>query len=106
MILDGTDVGKTSLSVRYCQDMFYDQAAPTVGGSFLSKSLFVLKPCFTKSLTSYTRMIQGRKAKLQIWDTAGQERFRSLVNTIHYSTIYENNNFRRHPCTIEEQTQR
>ena len=36
------DVGKTSLAVRYCQNMFYDQAAPTVGGSFLSKNVFVL----------------------------------------------------------------
>merc|ERR1712224_564266 len=62
-LLGTTAVGKTSLSVRFCQNMFYEQAAPTIGGSFLCKTMH----------------IQGSTVKLEIWDTAGQERFRSLA---------------------------
>jgi len=55
-------VGKTSLILRYCQDIFNDQHVSTLQASFLEKRLNI-----------------GRKRiTLAIWDTAGQERFHAL----------------------------
>ena len=63
VILGATDVGKTSLAVRYCNNEFLAQTATTIGASFLIKKL----------------ALDGKRLTLQIWDTAGQERFRSMA---------------------------
>eukprot|EP01101_Sappina_pedata_P013139 TRINITY_DN9430_c0_g1_i1.p1 TRINITY_DN9430_c0_g1~~TRINITY_DN9430_c0_g1_i1.p1 ORF type:complete len:223 (+),score=53.00 TRINITY_DN9430_c0_g1_i1:85-753(+) len=63
VVLGDTGVGKTSMSLRYVQDLFPDTTNPTVGASFLTKRI----------------VIDDTKMKLQIWDTAGQERFRTLA---------------------------
>jgi len=62
-IIGDTDVGKTSLSTRYCVGEFPENSTPTIGASFLQKRLTV----------------DGSEIHLQIWDTAGQERFRSMA---------------------------
>jgi len=64
VILGATDVGKTSLTMRYCHGTFNHPTSATIGASFLQKRI-VLK--------------DGNKMTLQIWDTAGQERFRSMA---------------------------
>ncbi len=62
-IIGDTDVGKTSISSRYCHGEFPENSTPTIGASFLQK-----------------RVVQGgTEISLQIWDTAGQERFRSMA---------------------------
>lgn len=62
-IIGDTDVGKTSLSMRYCHGEFPENSTPTIGASFLQR-----------------RVVQsGTEINLQIWDTAGQERFRSMA---------------------------
>ena len=63
-IIGDSDVGKTSLSTRFCHGEFPENATPTIGASFLQKRV----------------VIQNCEINLQIWDTAGQERFRSMVN--------------------------
>lgn len=65
VIIGATDVGKTSITMRYCHGSFTTPTAATIGASFLQKRILVgpLK----------------RKMTLQIWDTAGQERFRSMA---------------------------
>lgn len=63
VLLGDTGVGKTSIALRYCQNVFYSRLNPTIGASFLTKAI----------------VVDGVKIKLQIWDTAGQERFRSLA---------------------------
>jgi len=55
-------VGKTSLTLRYCEDKFNDKHITTLQASFLNKKLNV----------------GGKKVNLSIWDTAGQERFHAL----------------------------
>jgi len=55
-------VGKTSLTLRYCENTFNDKHITTIQASFLKKVL----------------NIDGKKATLAIWDTAGQERFHAL----------------------------
>eukprot|EP01102_Stenamoeba_stenopodia_P011201 TRINITY_DN3423_c0_g2_i10.p1 TRINITY_DN3423_c0_g2~~TRINITY_DN3423_c0_g2_i10.p1 ORF type:complete len:213 (+),score=33.27 TRINITY_DN3423_c0_g2_i10:325-963(+) len=55
-------VGKTSLTLRYCENTFNDKHITTIQASFLKKML----------------NIDGKKVTLAIWDTAGQERFHAL----------------------------
>jgi small GTP-binding protein len=62
-IIGDTDVGKTSLSTRFCHGEFPENATPTIGASFLQKRL----------------SFDSCEINLQIWDTAGQERFRSMA---------------------------
>lgn len=62
VVVGDTDVGKTSLALRYCHDKVPLDTTPTIGASFLQKRL----------------MIDDVEVLLQIWDTAGQERFRSM----------------------------
>lgn len=62
-IIGDTDVGKTSLSTRYCHGEFPENSTPTIGASFLQRRVTV----------------DNVEISLQIWDTAGQERFRSMA---------------------------
>jgi small GTP-binding protein len=62
-IIGDTDVGKTSLSMRYCHGDFPDNTTPTIGASFLQRKV----------------LIDNTEISLQIWDTAGQESFRSMA---------------------------
>ena len=56
-------VGKSCIMSRFVSDTFADEGSPTLGVSFLSKSIKVFE----------------KEVKLNIWDTAGQERFSSLT---------------------------
>jgi small GTP-binding protein len=62
-IIGDTDVGKTSLSTRFCHSEFPTNSTPTIGASFLQKRV----------------LVDNIEISLQIWDTAGQERFRSMA---------------------------
>mmetsp|Transcript_1590 Transcript_1590/g.2627 ORF Transcript_1590/g.2627 Transcript_1590/m.2627 type:complete len:198 (+) Transcript_1590:198-791(+) len=62
-IIGDTNVGKTSLSTRYCHGEFPGNSTPTIGASFLQRRVIV----------------DNTEMSLQIWDTAGQERFRSMA---------------------------
>ncbi|PRP76595.1 ras-related protein Rab-21-like [Planoprotostelium fungivorum] len=55
-------VGKTSLVMRYCQNVFNDKQNSTVQASFQNKRL----------------NLDGHRINLAVWDTAGQERFHAL----------------------------
>jgi len=63
VILGDTGVGKTSIVLQYVESRFSVMSSPTIGASFLSKTIWV----------------DGSRCRLQLWDTAGQERFRSLA---------------------------
>ena len=58
-------VGKSSLTIRFVSNHFKEHGQPTIGASFLSKTL---------SLQT------GGSIKYNIWDTAGQEKYRSLAS--------------------------
>ncbi|MCL7042348.1 hypothetical protein MKW94_025567, partial [Papaver nudicaule] len=62
VLLGDGRVGKTSLVLRYVNNVFSDQQQATVQASFLTKRI----------------LIQGLPITLSIWDTAGQERFHAL----------------------------
>jgi small GTP-binding protein len=56
-------VGKSCILSRFVSNTFDEHGSPTLGVSFLSKTLKVME----------------KDVKLNIWDTAGQERFSSLT---------------------------
>ena len=62
ILIGDSYVGKTSLIIRFCDDIFDGSGTATVGID--TKTKFVKR--------------KEKKIELQIWDTAGQERFRSL----------------------------
>eukprot|EP01099_Mayorella_cantabrigiensis_P007637 TRINITY_DN685_c0_g1_i1.p1 TRINITY_DN685_c0_g1~~TRINITY_DN685_c0_g1_i1.p1 ORF type:complete len:208 (-),score=44.27 TRINITY_DN685_c0_g1_i1:27-650(-) len=63
VLLGNAGVGKTSLALRYVQDVYQVDQTSTIGASFMTKRIYV----------------DSQNIKLQIWDTAGQERFRSMA---------------------------
>jgi Ras-related protein Rab-1A len=65
IIIGDPSVGKSSLLLRYVDDIYEESYICTIGVDFKIKSLNV----------------NGKKVKLQIWDTAGQERFKPITQT-------------------------
>uniref|UniRef100_A0A6B2EHB6 Ras-related protein Rab-1 n=1 Tax=Phlebotomus kandelakii TaxID=1109342 RepID=A0A6B2EHB6_9DIPT len=67
LVLGDSNVGKTCIVHRYCDERYYDTYISTIGIDFKQKLI----------------NLDGVPVKLQIWDTAGQERFRTLT-TAYY----------------------
>ncbi|CAM1301691.1 Uncharacterised protein g3044 [Pycnogonum litorale] len=67
LVLGDSNVGKTCIVHRFCDERFYDTYISTIGIDFKQKII----------------NLDGTPIKLQIWDTAGQERFRTLT-TAYY----------------------
>ena len=63
LLVGNSDVGKSSLILRYVDQIWNDVFVPTIGVDFKVKSL----------------EIENKSIKLQIWDTAGQERFKNIT---------------------------
>ena len=63
LLLGNSNVGKSSLFLRFVDDIWNDAFVPTIGVDFKIK----------------TFEIDSKKIKMQIWDTAGQERFKNIV---------------------------
>lgn len=63
MLVGDSDVGKSSLMLRYVEEYFLTSHLATIG---LENKVKILN-------------IRNFIIKLQVWDTAGQERFRSLT---------------------------
>ena len=65
LLLGNSDVGKSSLILRYVDQVWSDTFVPTIGVDFKVKTL----------------EIDNKQIKMQIWDTAGQERFRNVISS-------------------------
>ena len=65
LLLGNSDVGKSSIILRYVDQTWSDIFVPTIGVDFKVKTLEIDK----------------KNVKMQIWDTAGQERFRTVVSS-------------------------
>ena len=72
LLIGSSGVGKSSLLIRYCDDIFSDSYSSTIGVDFRVKTIVLPK--------------NNKKAKLQIWDTAGQERFRCITKAYYRGT--------------------
>ena len=67
LLLGNSDVGKSSLLLRYVDSVWNDAFVPTIGVDFKVKTL----------------TINEKKVKMQIWDTAGQERFKNIISSYY-----------------------
>ena len=63
LLLGNSNVGKSSLFLRFVDDIWNDTFVPTIGVDFKIKTFY----------------IDEKKIKMQIWDTAGQERFKNII---------------------------
>ncbi|KAI5192842.1 Ras-related protein Rab-1A [Nematocida sp. AWRm77] len=63
LMVGSSGVGKTSIVMKYTEDIYKDTYRSTIGVDFRLKTISV----------------DGETVKLQLWDTAGQERFRSIT---------------------------
>ena len=65
LLIGNSAVGKSSLLLRFSDNIFNESFLPTIGVDFKIR---------TFDLT-------GKTVKLQIWDTAGQERFKTITSS-------------------------
>eukprot|EP00124_Ichthyophonus_hoferi_P004645 Ihof_evm4s538 gene=Ihof_evmTU4s538 len=63
LLIGDSSTGKSSLLMRFSDDVFEGDLNPTIGVDFKAKVI----------------NIDNKQVKLTIWDTAGQERFRTLT---------------------------
>eukprot|EP00920_Eleutheroschizon_duboscqi_P020620 GHVT01048762.1.p1 GENE.GHVT01048762.1~~GHVT01048762.1.p1 ORF type:complete len:213 (-),score=49.12 GHVT01048762.1:262-900(-) len=67
LLIGDSNVGKSSLLLRFTDDQFNPQQLATIGVDFKIKYVSVGSKC----------------VKLAVWDTAGQERFRTLTSSYY-----------------------
>uniref|UniRef100_A0A3Q2QRZ1 Si:dkey-16l2.16 n=1 Tax=Fundulus heteroclitus TaxID=8078 RepID=A0A3Q2QRZ1_FUNHE len=70
LIIGDSNVGKSSLLLRFADNSFSGSYITTIGVDFKIRTVD----------------IEGERVKLQIWDTAGQERFRTITSTYYRNT--------------------
>ena len=67
LLIGDSQVGKTSLLLKYTEHIFPEEHIATIGVEYKDK--FIIRDNFN--------------IRLQIWDTAGQERFHSITKNIY-----------------------
>ena len=67
LLVGNSSVGKSSLFLRFVDDIWNETFVPTIGVDFKIKTIEVKK----------------KNVKLQIWDTAGEERFRTIISSYY-----------------------
>lgn len=67
LLIGNSAVGKSSILLRFSDNIFNESFLPTIGVDFKIK----------------TCQMQGKTIKLQIWDTAGQERFKTITSSYY-----------------------
>ena len=71
LLLGDTRVGKSAILLKYHNNEFMENMAPTIGIDFKTKQL----------------KIGENNVRLQIWDTAGQERFQT-ISLSYYRNVH------------------
>ncbi len=67
VLIGESNTGKTSMLVRFADNIFHENYLCTIGVDFKIKTL----------------KVDNKIIKMQIWDTAGQERFRSISHAYY-----------------------
>ena len=80
VLIGDSNVGKSSLLIRFSDDSFTENYITTIGVDFRFRTLtFDNDDNKDYSKASSTKST----VKLQIWDTAGQERYRTITNAYY-----------------------
>jgi len=69
-LLGDSFVGKSSLALRFCSNEFRPYSESTIGASFTSKIVEIIKD----------DQEEPEEVSFKIWDTAGQEKYHSLAS--------------------------
>lgn len=72
IIIGDSNVGKSCILQRFCDDEFTPSFIATVGMDHRSKVV---------------TLPSGKQTKLQIWDTAGQEQYRAMTSNFYRSSM-------------------
>jgi len=67
LLIGDSAVGKSSLLLRFCDNVFQEGNVNLTSVDFKTKNL----------------TIEGKTVQLQVWDTAGQERFRTITSSFY-----------------------
>jgi Ras-related protein Rab-1A len=67
LLIGNSAVGKSSLLMRFADDIFHETFLPTIGVDFKIRTI----------------EHEGSKIKLQMWDTAGQEKFKTITSAYY-----------------------
>ena len=67
LLIGNSAVGKSSLLMRFADDIFTDNFLPTIGVDFKIRTI----------------ESSGSIVKLQMWDTAGQEKFKTITSAYY-----------------------
>jgi len=67
LIIGDSAVGKSSLLLRFADDVYHDTFQPTIGVDFKIRTIEQ----------------DGSIVKLQMWDTAGQEKFKTITSAYY-----------------------
>jgi len=67
LLIGDSSVGKSSLLLRFCDNLFQEGTVNLTSVDFKTKNL----------------TIDGKTVSLQVWDTAGQERFRTITSSFY-----------------------
>ena len=67
LLIGNSAVGKSSLLMRFAEDIFSENFLPTIGVDFKIR----------------TFEAAGSKVKLQMWDTAGQQKFKTITSAYY-----------------------
>lgn len=77
LLLGDSNVGKTCIVQRFCDETFVDGYISTIGIDFKQKMI----------------KMDDKQIKLQLWDTAGQERFRALTSAYYRGAMVRHKAF-------------
>lgn len=64
VFLGDSAVGKSSISQRFCKNIFTGEHEVTIGGAYIQQKV---------------QLKNGSSLKLHLWDTGGEERFRAMA---------------------------
>ena len=67
LLIGNSSIGKSSLLLRFSDDVFNENFMPTIGVDFKIRTIDV----------------DGKTIKVQMWDTAGQERFKTIPSSYY-----------------------
>ena len=67
LLVGNSAVGKSSMLMRFADDIFTDNFLPTIGVDFKIRTIEAA----------------GSIVKLQMWDTAGQEKFKTITSAYY-----------------------
>ncbi len=67
IVVGDSGVGKSSILLRYTEDIYVEDYTSTIGVDFILKNI----------------VLDNKKIKIQLWDTAGQERFKSITTSYY-----------------------